>query len=121
MEFTVTEFRENLSESKLIGSRCTNCGKDMLPPRPICPDCGSTSLESSQYHGKGVLKAVTEIHIPLTKFKERTPYNVGIVQLDEGVMIGGMILGEDRIKVGSNVEAVFLKEEDGTTLAFCVI
>jgi len=37
--------------------------------------------------------------------------------LDEGVSISGLLLDEN-VDVGSRVEAVYVKEEDGVVLAF---
>ncbi len=118
-EFTVNWFRENLSKDHLMGSKCTSCGKFMLPPRPLCPECGSTNLEAYKYKGTGTLKTNTMIHVPLTRFQEICPYIVGIVELDECVDISGLILCDEKgIQIGEKMEAVYLKNEDQTVLAF---
>ncbi len=116
---SVYSFKEGLKESKLLGCICTDCESSMLPPRMICNKCGSKNLTQHSFNGKGVIQTITVISVPLTRFQELSPYGVGIIHLDEGPMITGMILGEvDKIKIGDRVEAVYLDEGDEKVLAF---
>jgi len=116
---SVYEFKEGLKESKLKGRKCNSCGSLMLPPRRICPRCGTTDLNMYEFTGEGVLKTKTMIYMSLPRFAELSPYSVGIVQLDEGPTISGMILGEvDKIKIGDRVKAVYLDEGSERILAF---
>ena len=116
---SVHSFREALKESKLKGCACGNCDNLMLPPRMICTKCGSTELEEYCFDGKGTIKTKTIVYVPLTRFQDLSPYAVGIIELDEGPMITGMVLGEvDKIKIGDRVEAVYLDEGEEKILAF---
>ncbi len=116
---SVHNFREGLKESKLKGRVCEDCDNLMLPPRMICTKCGSTNLKEHCFDGKGTIKTKTVVYVPLTKFQELSPYTVGIIELDEGPMITGMILGDiDKISIGDRVEAVYLDEGDEKLLAF---
>jgi uncharacterized OB-fold protein len=116
----VTEFRKSLNQGVLIGSECSSCGEYFLPPRPLCSKCGSVDLIEISFNGLGVVRAITTIHVPLSSFKERCPYSVGVIELDEGVSISGFLLEEndDRIHVGDRVDVVFSKENDLTILSF---
>ena len=119
---SVSSFKAGLKESKLEGCICEDCNKMMLPPRLICPDCGSTNLKEHCFDGKGVIRTKTVVHVPLSKFQDLSPYTVGIIELDEGPMITGMILGEvDKIKIGDRVEAVYMDEGEDKLLAFKVV
>lgn len=119
---SVYSFKEGLKESKLKGCLCGGCDNLMLPPRMICTKCGSTDLKEHCFEGKGIIRAKTVVRIPLTKFQELNPYSVGIIELDEGPMVTGMILGEiDKINIGDRVEAVYMDVEDEKILAFKVI
>jgi hypothetical protein len=110
---------EGLKESKLLGCKCVECNKIMAPPRMVCTGCGSTNLEEYCFEGKGTIKTKTIIYVPLTKFKDLTPYTVGIVELDESPNITGLILGENEsIKIGDRVEVVYLDEWEGKVLTF---
>ena len=119
---SVHDFKEGLKESKLMGRICENCDNMMLPPRMICNKCGSTDLKEHCFDGKGAIKTKTVVYVPLTKFQELSPYTVGIIELDEGPMITGMILGEvDKISIGDRVEAVYLDDGDEKLLAFKLV
>lgn len=118
---SVHSFMEGLKESKLLGCACGGCDNLMLPPRMICTKCGSTNLKEYCFDGKGTIKTKTIIYVPLTKFQDLSPYTVGIIELDEGPMITGMVLGEvDEIKIGDRVEAVYIDEGEEKLLAFTV-
>ena len=117
-EFTVKHYKDMLSDEIIQGTKCGKCGNLMLPPRIICNNCGNRSLQPLQYSKKGTVKALSRIHVPLTDFKEKCPYTVGIVKLTDGPMITGLLLGKDNFVVGSEVEAVILKEYGKTILAF---
>ena len=118
---SVYSFKEGLKESKLKGCICEGCDTKMLPPRMICTKCGSTDLKDHCFDGKGTIKTKTLVYVPLTKFQELSPYTVGIVELDEGPMITGMILGDvDKISIGDRVEAIYLDEGEEKLLAFKV-
>ena len=114
-EFTVQKFWEGVTNEELKGCSCS-CGKKMLPGRLICPDCGSTELKETKYVGTGVVKTKTVIYVPLPRFKDMCPYSVGIVDLDEGVSISGMLL--DNPEIGDKVEAVYIEDGEQKLLAF---
>ncbi|NOQ18269.1 MAG: hypothetical protein GQ507_03410, partial [Dehalococcoidales bacterium] len=52
-EFTCAEFYNTLNEKKLMGTRCKECHTLHLPPRRICPNCHSTSVEWFPMKGEG--------------------------------------------------------------------
>ena len=119
---SVSSFKSGLKESKLKGCVCEDCDNMMLPPRLICTKCGSTNLKEHCFNGKGTIKTKTVIHVPLTKFQDLSPYTVGIIELDEGPMITGMVLGDiTKIKIGDRVEAVYMDEGEEVVLAFKVV
>jgi uncharacterized protein len=118
-EFTYAGFSEYVSEHKLMGTRCA-CDKTIqLPPRPFCPTCPPEAIEWVELGGTGKLLAFSVIYVGTTPminagFDRRTPYCVGIVQLDEGPAISGLILGVDvlepeKIRVGAPVQADFVE------------
>ena len=87
----------------------------MLPPRMICPECGSTDLNEYCFEGKGVVKTKTIIYVPLPRFQDICPYIVGIIELDEGPMISGMVLGEaDKINMETKLRLFTWRRERET-------
>jgi len=119
-EFTVKSFRDFLSEHKIMGVRCKSCGATSLPPRPICPECGARDLEWTELAGEGTIQTYTVIHVPTTQMKALCPYATGIIKLDAGPSISGLIEGvsEEYLTVGTRVKAEFVQEGELTTLRF---
>jgi uncharacterized OB-fold protein len=119
-EFTAKEFNDNLVQGKLIGNKCKTCGSLHLPPRRICSHCGSQNFESIRFKGEGTIEAVTLNTIPSSGFRSRAPYVVGIIRLDEGASISGLILvnGAKNYEIGRKVALSIIKEGEKSILGF---
>jgi len=89
--FTIEQFYKILSQNKLMAGKCVKCGKIHLPPRPLCDDCYGTQFEWVQISNKGKLLTYTIIHIAPIQFQDLAPYAIGILQLDDGLKISGVI------------------------------
>jgi hypothetical protein len=123
-EMTVKTFNDYLGEGKIMGSCCKGCGAVQLPPRPVCTKCGRHEPEWIELQGEGTIQAYTIIAVPLTRLKESCPYAVGVVRLDDGPSISGMIVDVkegDKAAVGTKVKAEFVKEGEKTALCFRVM
>jgi uncharacterized OB-fold protein len=122
--FTTDSYREFLESGKIMASRCRGCGELHLPPRPICSKCGGRSMEWVEIGGRGTLEAFTVIHVPPKRMKGRHPYATGIVRLEEGPRISGLIpdikRGED-VRIGAAVEAFIVREEGGAKICFRLV
>ncbi|HUI27753.1 MAG TPA: OB-fold domain-containing protein, partial [Candidatus Kryptonia bacterium] len=78
-------FWEGCRNRELRLQRCRGCGTVRHPPRPMCPQCTSTEYEWMRASGRGTIYSFTIVHGPtLPVFQARAPYNVVVVQLDEG-------------------------------------
>ena len=100
--FTIEQFYKFLAQGKLMAGKCLKCGKIHLPPRPLCDQCFSQEFEWIEVSGKGRLLTYTVIHIAPPQFQAMAPYAVGIVQLENGLKIPGMIQGvpQEQLKIG---------------------
>ncbi len=130
--FSDISYEQFLSEEKLMGSRCKQCGAFYVPPRPICIKCYASEMEWVQTKGKGKLAAFTCIAVgPPFMMEEgynRTrPYVSGVVELEEGARVVARIEGvdgskPDTIKIGTPLQVEFLHrgegEDSATFLAF---
>ena len=107
--FTIEQFYKNISQKRLMGGKCRKCGKIHLPPRPLCDKCLSTEFEWVELPKTGRLLTYTIIHVAPPQFQNMTPYAVGIVQLENGVKIPGMIkdVPLDKIRVGMSLKMEF--------------
>ena len=107
--FTIEQFYKHISQGKLLGGRCTKCGKLHLPPRPLCDDCYSKDFEWTEIPPRGRLVTYTVIHIAPAQFQSMAPYAMGIVQLADDLKIPGMIRGValEQIRIGMELTMDF--------------
>jgi uncharacterized OB-fold protein len=112
--FTISSFYHFISEKKLMAAKCNKCGTILLPPKPMCTNCLSTNLKWIELKGAGKLLSYTIIHVAPTQFQSMVPYTVGIVELESGHRLPGLIRNEDlenipgdRVKVGMDLKIDF--------------
>jgi len=107
--FTIESFYKFVGEGKLMAAKCSKCGAMLLPPRPLCTKCFSTDFEWVELSGKGKLLSYTVIHVSPPQFESMAPYIVGIVKLEEGLNLPGMIRGvePEKIRVGMTLTVDF--------------
>ena len=107
--FTVSSFYKFVSEKRLMAAKCNECGTVLLPPKPMCTKCLSTNLQWIELEGAGKLLSYTVIYIAPEQFQSITPYSVGIVELQNGLRLPGMIRGVDpkEIRVGMDLKIDF--------------
>jgi hypothetical protein len=97
---------------------CEACGEATLPPRQICPDCGSTKLTREPLSDRGEVLSFTEISVTTPKFHGETPYTVLFVELTEGVHLTGQLreaTAED-IAIGDEVRLDTEPHDEGVSL-----
>lgn len=122
-KFTVKSFYEYLSNENLMGSECEECGTRMIPPRPICLQCGSSNLKWFKSSGEGTLQTITAIHAPPTFLLDKAPYLVGIVKVKEGPSVTSRILNldpktPDKIELGMKMRFTTFKDKNQWIIAF---
>jgi uncharacterized OB-fold protein len=107
--FTIEQFYKNLAQGKLMAGKCMRCGKIHLPPRPLCDSCFSQEFTWVEVSGKGRLVTYTVIHIAPPQFQALAPYAVGILQLENGLRIPGLISGvaQEQLRVGMELTIDF--------------
>jgi uncharacterized OB-fold protein len=89
--FTIEQFYKFLAQRKLMAGKCTRCGKIHLPPRTLCDKCYSQQFTWMEIQGKGKLLTYSVIHIAPQQFQQLAPYTVGIIELENGLKLPGMI------------------------------
>jgi uncharacterized OB-fold protein len=78
-------FWEGCQQGKLLLQQCSECHHYQFYPRLYCMQCSSDSLHWVESSGRGAIYSYTIIHQNKSlQFVHDTPYNVAIVQLDEG-------------------------------------
>ncbi len=100
-------FWEGCRRGELRLQRCRDCGAHRHHPRPMCPACQSFAYDWVRSSGRGTIYSFTIAHRPtLPAFEERLPYNVIVVELEEGVFIVSNLV-DGPPEIGLRVAVVF--------------
>jgi hypothetical protein len=107
--FTIEQLYKCMNQGKLMGGKCKKCGKIHFPPRPLCDECFSKEFEWVEMPMKGKLLTYTVIHIAPAQFQTMAPYAMGIVEVENGLKISGMIkeVALDHLKIGMPLKLAF--------------
>ncbi len=101
-------FWDGLHAGELRLQRCSACASFQYPPETFCYGCGSTDLEWRTTSGRGTIYSFITVHQRYhPAFAEDLPYNVSIVELEEGPrLISNVIgVGPEAVQVGMAVQA----------------
>ena len=72
---------------------CAN-GHGWLPPRRVCPDCGSRELTETPFPDSGEVATYTTVSVATPQFSADTPYTTAIVDYGP-VRVTGLLRGVD--------------------------
>jgi uncharacterized OB-fold protein len=103
-------FWEGCKQGKLLLQYCDQCRQHQFYPRLYCMHCDSTVVRWVPASGRGVIYSYTIIHQNKSpEFVRDTPYNVAIVQLEEGprMMCNIVETHPDELRVDLPVMVVF--------------
>ncbi|MDF9745253.1 Zn-ribbon domain-containing OB-fold protein [Natrinema salsiterrestre] len=87
------EWLDAAEDGKGYYLECAN-GHGSLPPRRVCPDCGSTDLEEVDLPETGEIQTYTVTHVPTPAFEEDAPYATAVVDFGP-VRLTGQVVGTD--------------------------
>lgn len=103
-------------QQKIMGTRCSICGRVYVPARPLCLQCYEDMGEWVEVSKRGVLETYTILYQKSPVIPEKGPYAIGVIKL-EGADTGLVHrLGEadfSQIRIGMRLEAVFAKLRKG--------
>lgn len=107
-----------LKQGRLTFQRCRKCAYSWLPARAECPECLAAEWDWTEAKGTGrVISWVIYHHAYHEAFKDKLPYNVALVELDEGPrLITNITNPEAGIKPERPVKVKF-EDEHGVALA----
>ena len=113
-------FFEYAAPGELRVQHCDRCGLRRMPPRPMCPSCGSFDSSWEAMSGDGTVWSVAIPHPPLLPaYSAMAPYNVVVVALDDDPevrFVGNVVAGDDAaldsvdphtVQIGMRVRVVF--------------
>ena len=99
-------FWDAAMERRLVLMKCAECGQWRLPSRQHCDACLSDEYTWEQASGRGVVRTFGIMHQKYQPgWAAETPYNVTIVELEEGPRMPTNIIGvkNEDISVGMAV------------------
>jgi uncharacterized OB-fold protein len=82
-------------------------GHGSLPPRRVCPECGSSALSRDPLAETGRVETFSVVHVPSPRFADDAPYVTAIVDLGPVRTTGvlrGLDLESDEPEVGLSVD-----------------
>jgi uncharacterized protein len=97
-------------EGRLGVQRCAGCDRVWHPPLPRCPHCHGTDLEWVAASGRGTVYSFTVVDHPThVALRDRVPYVVAMIELEEGPRLVANVRGcaPEEVRVGMPVEVVF--------------
>ena len=106
-------FWEGCNRQELLIQRCDDCGYHRFPPSILCPRCMSMKHKWVKASGRAKVYTWEITHQALYPAFD-TPFNVAIVELEEGPRMHTNIVNckNEDIYVDMSVELVFEKVED---------
>jgi uncharacterized protein len=109
---------EGAKRHELLIRKCRTCGAYHFYPRDFCPSCFSFDVEWMKASGRGVIYSFTICHHPAQDFNDDVPYNLVLVELEEGARMMSNVVGctNDDLRIGMSVEVVFDDITDEVTL-----
>ena len=115
-------FWDALAAGRLISTRCGRCGRISFPPKPLCRSCWSEEIDWIDLRPSGTLYSFTRVHVVPRAFLADALYEIGIVDLADGVRLMCRLLDVDADAViGGAVRMVSLIYDDGPLFAARVV
>ena len=112
-------FWQACREGRLAMQKCGACGHIRYPIQAVCPECLSEQTEWENLSGRGEVLSRLVFHQVYHKaFKNDVPYNVVLVQLDEGPRMFSNVVGvpNEDVKVGMRITVTFDRVTPEVTL-----
>ncbi|MDH5782512.1 MAG: zinc ribbon domain-containing protein [Candidatus Bathyarchaeota archaeon] len=100
-------------EKRIMGVKCTGCGKVFYPKRACCPDCGGKMFEEICLGDECILLTFTKLYA-LPEGIERVPLVLGIVEFANAARAVGQIT-EENVTIGMKLRPIWglLRNIDG--------
>lgn len=106
-------------EGRFFGTRCTQCARVLVPPRPICGICAAPTSDWVEVGPRGSITGFTVVDVgfidPMTGIQRPIPYGFAFIRLAGADTNIYHFLDEhrhDHLHVGMEVEAVLKPKEE---------
>lgn len=115
---TYTTFFDGLRQGKLMGTKCPECGKVLVPGRSMCPECHVAIDKWVEVKQKGTIVSWAKTDKDFYGKPHEGVYAVALIRLDGAGcdflhLVGGNL---KKLKSGAKVQAVWNDEKKGHML-----
>lgn len=106
---------DGLKEGELRFQRCNSCGNRWLPARESCPKCLAVDAEWCPASGRGKILSWVVYHTAYhDAFAGRVPYDVTLVELEEGPrLLTNIVNGERGARLRIDAAVTLKIEQEG--------
>lgn len=108
-------FWEGCNAGELRYQQCARCAHVQVVPRALCARCQSRTLEWRRSTAHGTVASATTVKRPPPAFRERVPYVIALVDIDEGFRLMVNVRDGREPGIGARVRIVF-RDEGGQAL-----
>ncbi len=98
------------AEGRFVLPACLACDRPFFPLGPVCPFCFCGELEWRTMSGRGTVSSFVVYHQAFYRyFRDKLPYAVAQVELEEGPRVNGNVLEvpASAVHIGMPVEVTF--------------
>jgi uncharacterized protein len=121
---TYTRFFEEFRNRRIMGTRCAQCGRTLVPARAFCSRCFRDLTDWVEVKDQGTLQSWVLINFAYQGQPKEPPYIIGVVRLDGADngfshFVGGLssYAIEDvrkAVRIGGRVRAVWNEKREGS-------
>ena len=114
---TASRFFREVTNGRLIGRRCPECGKVYVPPRGFCPRDGVATEDEVEVSGAGTVTTFCIVNLPFAGQAVECPYVCASVLLDGADSELFHLVQEvapDEVRMGMRVEPVWVPPGERT-------
>lgn len=110
-------WRDHLAAGRFMLQHCPACNRHVFYPRVLCPHCAGTALEWVECKGRATVYSTTVVS---RRADQGGPYNVTLVDLDEGVRLMSRVDGmaPERVTIGLRLQHAIIEENGQPLLVF---
>ncbi len=122
--FTEEQWLKFVQQKVLKFVECQSCHKKSVIPSAVCSKCGSRNAAWKQVSGKGTIYTYTITTVPPPELQAIAPYVAGVIELQEGLRINGIITGVAKVDsfpadlIGKPVTLDFLEIDGKAVVSF---
>jgi uncharacterized OB-fold protein len=112
-------FWDACTHGELRLQRCRSCGQLRYPAAIVCPECLSGESEWQGVSGRGKVFSFVVFHRAYhPAWEARVPYNVALIELDEGPILLSNVIDVDNatLAVGLDVRIAFERLDEALSI-----